>query len=370
MTDRGGAGELGLMIRLLPNQVVVEVIGEVDMVTAPDLGCLLGALVDRGHTDVVLDLANLDFLDSSGLQMIDDTSARLRPSGGVLQIRSPSARTRRLLDVSEVSGLVEFEPSEPDLVPLGSEQQADDSSTIVSATTTGPPVGVGRVAAMAAGHDVVDAALELVTALAEATVGGADGASVSLARHGRMGTVAATDDTVAQMDRDQYATGQGPCLAAAGEGHWFHVESVGEEARWPDFVPRARAGGIGSILSTPLMGTAGRSVGALNIYSRTERAFGPPEQELAALFATQAASIIASAGVAAEQASRLQAALRVRELIAQAQGVVMARQGVSAEVASAALLRSSRQAHISLRRQATEITASTQQQKPLAGSEP
>jgi len=127
------------------------------------------------------------------------------------------------------------------------------------------------------------------------------------------------------MDRDQYATGQGPCLAAAGEGHWFHVESMADEARWPDFVPRARAGGIGSVLSTPLMANAGGSVGALNIYSRTERAFGPPEQELAALFATQASRILASAGVAAEQATR---------------------------------------------RQATEITASTQRQVPLTGSEP
>jgi anti-anti-sigma regulatory factor len=40
------------------------VIGEFDMATAPDLGCLLGALIDRGHTDVVLDLANLVLLDS------------------------------------------------------------------------------------------------------------------------------------------------------------------------------------------------------------------------------------------------------------------------------------------------------------------
>jgi len=358
------------MIRLLPNQVVVGVIGEVDMATAPDLGCLLGALVDRGHTDVVLDLANLDFLDSFGLQMIDDTAARLCPSGGVLRIRSPTARTRWLLDVSEVSGLVEFEPSDPDLVPLGSEQQAGDNAPIVSAAAAEATVEGGWVAAMPGGHDVVDAALELVTALAQATVGGADGASVSLARRGRIGTVAATDDTVAQMDRDQYATGQGPCLAAAGEGHWFHVESVADEARWPDFVPRARARGIGSILSTPLMAAAGRSVGALNIYSRTERAFGLPEQELAALFATQAARIVASADVAAAQASRLQAALGGRELIAQAQGVVMARQGVSAEVAYATLLRSARQAHIRLRRQATEITASTQRKLPLTGSEP
>ena len=340
------------------------------MATAPDLGCLLDALVDRGHTDVVLDLANLDFVDSSGLHAIEDTAARLRPAGGVLRIRSPSARTRWLLDVSEVSRLVEFEPSDPDLVPLGSEQPAGDDPTIVTAASADQPADVGWATAMPAGHDVVDAALELVTALAQATVGGADGASVSLARRGRLGTVAATDDTVAQMDRDQYATGQGPCLAAAGEGHWFHVESTAEEARWPDFVPRARAGGIGSILSTPLMATAGGSVGALNIYSRTERAFGPPEQELAALFATQASRIVASAGVAAEQATRLQAALPVRELIAQAQGVVMARQGVSAEVAYATLLRSARQAHIRLRRQATEITASTQRQVPLTGSEP
>jgi len=356
------------MIRLLPNQVVVGVIGEVDMATAPDLGCQLDALVDRGHTDVVLDLANLDFLDSSGLHAIEDTAARLRPAGGVLLIRSPSARTRWLLDVSEVSRLVEFEPSDPELVALGSEHQAGDSATIVSAAA-GQTAAVGWATSLPTGHDVVDAALELVTALAQATVGGADGASVSIARHGRMGTVAATDDTVAQMDRDQYATGQGPCLAAAGEGHRFHVESVADDARWPDFVPRARAGGIGSILSTPLMAAAGRSVGALNIYSRTERAFGPPEQELAALFATQASRILDSAGVAAEQATRLQAALRVRELIAQAQGVVMARQGVSAAAASATLLRSSRQAHISLRRQATEITASTQRQVPLTGSE-
>ena len=370
MSDGSAADEFGLMIRLLPSQVVLGVIGEVDMVTAPDLACLLGALIDRGHTDVVLDLANLDFLDSSGLQAIEDTAARLRPSGGVLRIRSPSARTRWLLDLGEVSGLVEFESSDPDLVPLESEQQADDNATIVTAVAADQTADVGWATALPAGHDVVDAALELVTALAQATVGGADGASVSLARHGQMGTVAATDDTIAQMDRDQYATGQGPCLAAAGEGHRFHVESVAEEERWPDFVPRARAGGIGSILSTPLMATAGRSVGALNIYSRTERAFGPPEKELAALFATQASRIVASAGVAAEQATRLQGALRVRELIAQAQGVVMARQGVSAEAASASLLRSSREAHISLRRQATEITASTQRQIPLTGSEP
>jgi len=120
VTDGGGADELGLVIRLLPSQVVVGVIGEVDMASAPDLGCLLGALVDRGHTDLVLDLAGLNFMDGSGLHVIADIAARLGQAGVVLRIRSPSVMTRWLLDFSEVSGSVTFEPSDPAVVGLGS----------------------------------------------------------------------------------------------------------------------------------------------------------------------------------------------------------------------------------------------------------
>jgi len=85
------------------------------------------------------------------------------------------------------------------------------------------------LAALPVATDLVDAALRLVTALTRVTIGGADGVSVSLTRHGQLTTVAASDETIAQMDRDQYATGEGPCLAAASEGHWFHVESLADE---------------------------------------------------------------------------------------------------------------------------------------------
>lgn len=363
MHQPGSVHELGLEIRFLPSQVVVAVSGEIDMATAPELRCLLGALVERGHTDVVLDLVGLDFIDSVGLQVIADTSARLRSSKGGLTVRGPSERTRRVLEISAVSGLVEVESSDPGLVSLGSEQRSGDASTMVGAAPAALALDLSRVAAMPAGQDVVDAALELITALAQATVGGADGVSVSLTRKGSLTTVAATDETIAQMDHDQYDTGQGPCVSAAGEGHWFHVESLAEESRWPDFVPRARAGGIASILSTPLLVATDRPAGALNIYSHRERAFGPREQELAALFATQASRVLAQAGadIAAEEAARrLQAALGVREVIAQAQGVVMARDGVSAIEAYATLRRHSTEADMPLRLQASEVVASTQ----------
>lgn len=221
-----------------------------------------------------------------------------------------------------------------------------------------------RVAAIPANLGVIDGALRLVVALARETVGGADGVSVTLRRHGQLRTVASSDETIAQMDRDQYATGQGPCLAAAAEGRGFHVESLAEETRWPEFVPRAIQGGIHSILSTPLLAGAG-PVGALNIYSNLDRAFGAQEQELAALFATEASGILTDAAVdvSAEQvAGRLYGVLRSREVIAQAQGVVMEREGVSAEDAFVQLRRSSRHADMPMRQYAHDLVASTRRQ--------
>lgn len=219
-----------------------------------------------------------------------------------------------------------------------------------------------QIATIPANADVLDAALRLVVALARVTVTGADGVSVCLSRHGTLTTVAASDATVAGMDRDQYATGEGPCVAAATEGHWFHVESLDDEARWPAFIPRARDRGINSILSTPLL-TQTRPMGALNIYSLRARAFAKPELELSSMLASRASDLLVSAAidVSMEDLSRqLQEALQGRDVIAQARGILMARHGVTADAAYTMLRRSSRQTGTPLRRVAEAVMASTQ----------
>lgn len=257
----------------------------------------------------------------------------------------------------------EMEASDPEDEALGPEQRSGDHSHAVNRNEAADlPADLARTASMPASHDVIDAALRLVTALASATVEGADGVSVSLERHGQLTTVAASDDTVVLMDDHQYQTGQGPCLAAAAEGHWFHIESLAEEDRWPAFVPRAMEEGIASILSTPLK-TGDRPLGALNIYSNTERAFGPSQQELAALFATQASGILTDAGADVTDeaaAERIHEALLARETIARAQGVLMARHNITAERATITLHRAARTAEVPVLQRATEILTSTQ----------
>jgi hypothetical protein len=242
-----------------------------------------------------------------------------------------------------------------------------------STSTPGIPVGIPaqahdlrRVSAVPADEDVVDGALRLVVALARVTVGGADGVSVSLRRHGHLATVAASDQTISDMDADQYATGEGPCVDASVKGHWFHVESLDNELRWPAFTPRARKLGINAILSTPLL-ARDQPVGALNIYSRTQAAFRPKDQELASVFATEASTILtdAGAGVSDEElAARFQQALRTREVIALAQGVVMEREGVGRDDAYTILRRASQRTDQSLRDRAEDVVASAGQSGP------
>jgi GAF domain-containing protein len=265
--------------------------------------------------------------------------ARLTASARVLTVRSAPVMARLILEISGLDNVVRLE--------------ASDSMAMNRR--------LASTRASRSNNETIDAALLRLTELVDAAVEGADGVSLTLERDGRLSTVAATNNTVLTMDAHQYETGEGPCLSAAAEGHSFQIESLADEARWPAFVPRALEEGIASILSTPLL-TAERPLGALNIYSNTERAFGPHQHDLAALFAAQASGILADAGAEAsdeEMDKRISDALIARQTIARAQGVLMAREHISAHNAAAAIHRSARAAKVAVATHADAIVEST-----------
>lgn len=351
-------GQFGVTLTVETHRAVLGIRGEVDLATAPTLRGLVQVLIDQGSTRIVLDMANVTFLDASGLSLLSAASAQVRRLGGRLTLRFVPRSVRRTLELTGVASLVDIEDVEHAPRALGPEALAEPAD-FEGERTDSTSVALSRFGALPASNDTVDAALRLVVALASTTVAGADGVSVSLHRHGRLMTAAASDDTVLQMDRDQYATGEGPCLSASAEGHWFHSESLAHESRWPRFVPRALDDGIASILSSPLM-SGERPLGALNIYSKAERAFGPPEQELAAMFATHVAGILLDAGADVpddQTTARIQLALRSRETIARAQGVLMERRRVSAEQAASLLHATARAEEVNVSDHAANVIA-------------
>jgi len=365
---RGPLGDFGITVGFDGRQAVLGVTGEVDVLTAPELAVVVEAVIGRGHASVVLDLAEVGFMGAAGLSVIAAGAGRMAPSGGRLVIRSPSALVSRLLKITRLDQEVDIEVTQSDPDRLGPEQSAGDPGVPVEIGTADLAQQLRQLTAIPADNDVIDGALRLVVALARATVVGADGVSVSLRRHGRLRTVAASDQTISDMDAHQYATGEGPCVDASIEGRWFHAESLDTETRWPAFTPRAQDLGIKAILSTPLL-SARRPLGALNIYSRTVAAFASEEQALASTFATEASAILQDAGAGAtddEVSERLGEALRARQVIAQAQGVVMERAGISSDDAFTVLRSYAEAAGRPLRQQAEDIVGSAARPEPAA----
>ncbi len=81
---------------------VVAVTGELDVYTAPVLEESLGDLVDEGKHDLVVDLTEVTFMDSTGLGLLIKALKWAREHDGSLRI---VANTEKVLKVFRVTGL-------------------------------------------------------------------------------------------------------------------------------------------------------------------------------------------------------------------------------------------------------------------------
>jgi len=81
---------------------VVAVSGELDLASAPQLGTVLDRQIASGQQDVVLDLSELQFCDSTGLSVFVDAHRTLRDTGRRLVLRRPSARVHKLLATTKL----------------------------------------------------------------------------------------------------------------------------------------------------------------------------------------------------------------------------------------------------------------------------
>jgi anti-sigma B factor antagonist len=84
---------------------VVAPSGEIDMVTAPQLGRRLLSLFEEGKTRFVVDLSKVTFMDSTGIGVILDALRRLKARRGRLVLVCPS---ERILRPFEITGLVGY----------------------------------------------------------------------------------------------------------------------------------------------------------------------------------------------------------------------------------------------------------------------
>ncbi|WP_019816035.1 GAF and ANTAR domain-containing protein [Saccharomonospora saliphila] len=215
----------------------------------------------------------------------------------------------------------------------GPGEPADDLTAVLSkiARTLEPEADLDRTVAT------------IVTAAA-ATVPGADEAGVSLLEDGAMRSVGPSSEVVAHLDQLQHRLHEGPCVDAIFERPVYRTGDISADPRWPRFSAEAASTGVSSMLGFRLF-THSSTIGALNLYSWRADAFDEDAERIGELFAAHAAVALAgSRGL-----EQLHGALRTRDTIGMAKGILMERHGVDADRAFALLVKASQHANVKLR---------------------
>jgi GAF domain-containing protein len=249
------------------------------------------------------------------------------------------AGQERSMDDSEHSDLCDPDGAVMAAVTVDSQQQDADLAASLS-----------ELARLSAGRVGLIELLTRVAAMAVQAIPGADGAGLTLLEPHHADIIVKSTDFVRQIDEIQYSIGQGPCISAAESGTTMRSGSLGGDARWPRFGPRAGRLGVHSVLSLPLM-TPGGVVGAMNVYAHAKDAFDDRAEELGELFAVPAAISVLNAQILSQSqrlTTQLKAALISRPVIDQAIGILRSRSGDTAAEAFHRLQLISQHEHVKL----------------------
>jgi ANTAR domain/GAF domain len=203
----------------------------------------------------------------------------------------------------------------------------------------------------------LDHTLSQITAAAVEVLPEVEYASITVVHaDGRIETVAPTDELVLGVDEAQYELREGPCYEAAVDTVHVTAPNLAADERFPRYAAAAVAAGIRAQAAVRLF-DAPKSNGALNLYSRHIGAF-EDLGSLRELFVHQSAMAIEYA----QEIHNLRQAVRTRQTIGQAIGIVMERYQLTDQRAFAFLTRLSQHGNVKLRQVAQEIVAAVHRQ--------
>lgn len=217
-----------------------------------------------------------------------------------------------------------------------------DTDLVAGAVAETVRAAIARSSTADALQAVIDMAIES---------GPCDVASITALRPGRVvTTIAYSDDRVLRADQLQYELSEGPCLDAVWSDGIYVIPELMADGRWPRWAPLAGELGIGASISVHLF--TDTRLGSLNMYSLAPRDFDENDIENARVVAAHASVVLAYA----RSTDNLARAADSRNLIGQAQGILMGRYRVTAPQAFAALSRYSQNKNVKLHVLCEELT--------------
>lgn len=185
-----------------------------------------------------------------------------------------------------------------------------------------------------------------------AIIDGCAHAGITVLPSRRGNRLQATDPEARALDEVQDELAEGPGPYAVRTGCRVTVPDLAGDPRWPRLGPRAASLGVWSMLTCPLF-TDERTVAALNLYGTTPHAFTTADEDTVAVLSAHASVALDSARTRAQ----LGEAIRTREVIGEAVGILKERHQMTSEEAFDQLRVASQRLNVKLRVIAEQLTS-------------
>jgi len=210
-----------------------------------------------------------------------------------------------------------------------------------------------------------DDSLARITGTAVSVVTGCEAASISLLEKDRTVTRGATARLALDGDRIQYEEGEGPCLDAALRGLWVYEPDLAADVRWPRSSRRIAELGVASMFSCRLAleVAPNHTLGGLNLYATGRDAFSEQDRMLAILLASLGAVVVD----AARRQQQLREAIKSRQVIGEAIGILRAQHNLSSQMAFDLLAKASQRTNTKLRDLAQRISDGSRSEPDQTG---
>lgn len=109
---------MNIAIRTINRRIVVALSGRVVVETAGDIRHRLHTLVDGDSRELIINLSEVDFMDSTGLSVLISTNERAQAKGGKVSLSALPREIRALIELTRLHEI--FEIFEDDLAAAGS----------------------------------------------------------------------------------------------------------------------------------------------------------------------------------------------------------------------------------------------------------
>lgn len=104
---------------------LVELGGEVDLYTAPQLKERIAAAIDAGKTTLVIDLTKVTFIDSTTLGVLVAAIKRVRPEGGGVGVVCSEPSITRVFEITGLDQMIPIRANAEDALAALAANQSD-----------------------------------------------------------------------------------------------------------------------------------------------------------------------------------------------------------------------------------------------------